>query len=82
MLSISGNFLNTTDPAKMLGETFNNQFAPSAAVAQQVVDLVQVYVPRAHLTTTFLINRLVFLSLGMLLVLATIWGFERQRQGN
>ncbi len=82
LLSISGNFLDTTDPAKMLGETFKSPFAPSAAVAQQVVHLVQVYVPQAHLTTTFLINRLLFLSLGMLLVLATIWGFRRQRQGN
>ena len=82
VLSISGNFLDTTDPAQMLGATFKSSFAPSAAVAQQVVHLVQVSVPQAHLTTTFLINRLLFLSLGVLLVLATIWGFRRQRQGN
>jgi ABC-type transport system involved in multi-copper enzyme maturation permease subunit len=82
VLSISGNFLDTTDPAKMLGATFKSSFAPSAAVAQQVVHLVQVSVPQAHLTGTFLINRLLFLSLGVLFVLATIWGFRRQRQGN
>jgi hypothetical protein len=82
VLSISGNFLVTTDPAKMLGFTFHSSFAPSAALAQQVVHLVQVYVPQAHLTVTFLVNRLLFLSLGGLLVLATMWGFRRQRQGN
>lgn len=82
VLNITGNFLNTTDPAQKLALTFNGPIAPSAAVAQQVVHLVQVYVPQVHLTTTFLINRLLFLSLGVLLILATMWGFRRQRQGN
>lgn len=82
VLNITGNFLNTTDPAQVLGATFNGPFAPSAALAQQVVHLVQVYVPQAHLTATFLVNRLLFLSLGVLLILATMWGFRRQRQGN
>jgi ABC-type transport system involved in multi-copper enzyme maturation permease subunit len=82
VINITGNAFNTTDPAQVLGATLNSPFSPPAALAQQVVHLVQVYVPQAHLTSTFLASRLLFTSLGVLLVLATMWGFRRQRQGN
>jgi len=82
MLNISGNFLNSTDPAQKLGFTFNGASAPSAALAQQVIHLIQTAVPEAHLTATFLLNRLLFLSLAVLLVIVTIQSLQWQRQGH
>lgn len=81
VLSITGSFLDAMDPAKALGLTFGSRSAPSANLAQQVVHLVQVFVPQAHLTPIFLVNRLLFLSLAVLLLIATMWGFRQQRQG-
>ena len=72
---------NSPDPARALGNTFPGPVAPTPELARQIVMLVQQNVPWAHLTPTFIANRVIFVVLGAALVLATLWVFDRQRRG-
>jgi len=76
-------FTNAPDPVQdfAFSLTKEQQLNPSTNLAQQIVHLTQAVVPQAHITYTLIINRLLFLSLAVLLFILTIRDFKGQRQG-
>ena len=77
-------FTNTPDSVQDFAFSLplEQQLHPSTDLAQQIVHRIQQIVPRAHITTTLIINRLLFLSLAVLLVMFTVREFKRQRWGS
>src|SRR5258708_3397390 len=80
-LNVSGWFPGSTDAAQKLGMTFGGAAAPSPALAQQVVQLVQAHIPWDYLTSTMWLNRAIFLLVAVFCLLGTIRSLNRQRQG-
>ncbi|MDQ2716079.1 MAG: ABC transporter permease [Chloroflexota bacterium] len=70
-----------TDPAFQVGAHHINDSSIAPALAQQIIHLVQTTIPQADITPTFLWNRLLFISLAVLLVMGTAFSLQRQRQG-
>ncbi len=79
ILNIVGSVGNSIDPSWALASRYAGSYMP-AAIAQQVVHLAQA-IPPDFASVTFFVNRLIFFSLALLLVIATVYSLGRQRQG-